>query len=73
MGKEKGRRSSETAADPKAGSAHIGADGLADGQGGWCAKIRAVNKKSHLTELSFHDGKQCFLFSKVLTDFKPLT
>jgi len=44
-----------------------------DGQGGWCAKIRVVNKKTHLTELNFHDGKQCFMFSKVLTEFKPLT
>ena len=43
-----------------------------EGQGGWVAKIRSVNKNNKITELQFHDGRQHFKFSQVLKEFKPL-
>ena len=43
-----------------------------DGQGGWIAKIRSVNKSNKITELQFHDGRQHFKFDQVLEHFKPL-
>ena len=43
-----------------------------DGEGGWIAKIRSVNKNNKITELQFHDGRQHFKFEQVVKEFKPL-